>query len=62
VGCKFGDYFPEDFKSIIPLHKFISESYQNSTVDRVAARVKSGRSTEVLAALRAAADAFGEET
>jgi hypothetical protein len=62
VGCPFGDYFPADFESLVPLHKYISSAYRRSTVERVAARVKPGESEHVLAALRAAAEAFGEES
>jgi hypothetical protein len=59
VGCVFGDYFPAEFKSLVPLHKFISSGYRGSTVDQVAARMKPSKSSEVSAALRAAAAAFG---
>ena len=59
VGCVFGDYFPADFKSFIPLHKYISAAYRGSTVDAVASRMKPGQSDAVLKALRTAADAFG---
>lgn len=59
VGCVFGDYYPPDFKSLIPLHKFISSDYRASTVDQIADRMKPSASSEVSAALRAAATAFG---
>jgi hypothetical protein len=62
VGCEFSDYFPADFKSLVPLHKCISSAYRRSTVDQVAARVKPGESAHILAALRSAAEAFGEES
>ena len=58
VGCVFGDYFPADFESLVPLHKFISPAYRNSTVEKVAARMKPGESATVLEALRAASEAF----
>lgn len=61
VGCTFGDYFPADFESLVPLHKFISAGYRGSTVDAVAARMRPGESATVLAALRTASDAFAEE-
>ena len=60
VGCEFGDYFPADFKSLVPLHKYVSATYRRSTVEEVAARMKPGQSKAVLAALRSASDAFGE--
>lgn len=59
VGCTFGDYFPAGFKSLVPLHKFISSGYRGSTVDQVAARMKPSESSAGTAALRAAAEAFG---
>jgi hypothetical protein len=58
VGCVFGDYFPADFESFVPLHKFISPAYRKSTVENVAARMKPGESATVLEALRAASEAF----
>jgi hypothetical protein len=60
VGCVFGDYFPAGFKSLVPLHKYISATYRHSTVKEVAARMKPGDSPAILAALRTASDAFGE--
>jgi hypothetical protein len=62
VGCTFGDYFPADFKSLVPLHKYISSAYRRSTVDQVAERMKPGESAHVLASLRSAAEAFGEDS
>ena len=62
VGCEFGDYFPADFKSLVPLYKYISATYRRSTVEKVAARMKPGESPAVLTALRTASDAFGEQS
>jgi hypothetical protein len=59
VGCTFGDYFPAEFKSLVPLHKFISAGYRRSTVDDVATRMKPSDSSAGTAALRAAVEAFG---
>ncbi|MCP4589936.1 MAG: N-6 DNA methylase [bacterium] len=59
VGCEFGDYFPADLESLIPLHTYVSAGYRGSTVDAVAARMKPGESDAVLRDLRTAADAFG---
>ncbi|MCH9034589.1 MAG: N-6 DNA methylase [Planctomycetes bacterium] len=60
VGCVFGEYFPGDFKSLVPLHKYISAAYRRTTVEEVAARMRPGESRAVLSALRIASDAFGE--
>ncbi|MBN2132761.1 MAG: N-6 DNA methylase [Sedimentisphaerales bacterium] len=62
VGCSFGDYFPADFKSLVPLHKYISSGYRRSTIDQVAARMEPGKSESVLQSLRSAAEAFGEDS
>jgi hypothetical protein len=62
VGCTFTGYFPPDFKSVIPLHKYISSAYRKSTIDEVATRMKPGESEHVLASLRSAAKAFGEDS
>ncbi len=59
VGCTFGDYFPSQFKSLVPLHKFISSGYRGSTVDEVADRMKPNESSPENEALRAATKAFG---
>lgn len=59
VGCTFGDYYPANFKSLVPLHQYISAGYRGSTVDQVAARMKPDASSAATAALRAAAEAFG---
>lgn len=59
VGCTFGDYFPAEFKSLVPLHKYISAGYRGSTIDQVAARMKPDGSSAGTAALRTAAEAFG---
>ena len=62
VGGAFGDYFPANFKSLVPLHKYISSAYRRSTIDQVAARMRPGESESVLQSLRSAAEAFGEES
>jgi hypothetical protein len=62
VGCEFSDYFPADFKSIVPLHKYISSAYRRSTIDQVVERMKPGESEHVIKALRSAAEAFGEDS
>ncbi len=62
VGCRFKGYFPTGFKSLVPLHRYISSAYQRSTIDQVATRMKPGESESMLQTLRSAADAFGEES
>lgn len=59
VGCMFGDYFPANFRSLVPLFKYISAGYRGSTVHQVAARFKPSNSSVGTSALRAAAEAFG---
>jgi hypothetical protein len=62
VGCAFGDYFPPDFGSLVPLHKYVSSGYRRSTIDQVAKRMEPGKSEHVLASLRSADEAFEEES
>jgi len=59
VGCTFTGYYSAGFKSLVPLHKYISAGYRGSTVDQVADRMKPDGSSAGTAALRAAAEAFG---
>jgi len=61
VGCKFGDYFPAAFQPYIPLHEYISEEYQRSTVGAFLKRHRPIDSPAALAALNAAAGFFAEE-
>lgn len=62
VGCAFTGYFPADYESLVPLHKYISSAYRRSTIDQVAERMKPGESAHVLASLRSAAEAFQEDS
>lgn len=62
VGCPFDGYFPQDFRSIVPLYKYISSAYRGSTIGQVAERMKPGGSESVLQSLRSAAEAFGEDS
>lgn len=59
VGCAFGDYFPAEYKSLLPLHKFISSAYRNSAVDLVADRMRPTEESAVNDDLREASEAFG---
>lgn len=51
VGCKFGTYFPHDFRPCVPLHEYISEQYRDSTAGQHAKRSQPVRSKAALAAL-----------
>ncbi len=61
VGCKFRGYYPEGLDEYVPLHELISESYDRSTLDAFLRQHKPTESPEVLAGLRGAAEAYGEE-
>ena len=61
VGCKFRGYYPPDLDAYVPLHELISEEYARSTLEAFLQRHKPTESKTVLAALRAASAAFGEE-
>jgi len=61
VDFEFWGYFPKDFESWIPLHEYLSEEYQRSTVSFVSHWVKEARSPKIIKALEAAEEAFGEE-
>jgi len=61
VGFKFERYFPKDFESWIPLHEYLSEDYQRSTVSFVSKWVEEVRSPEIIKAFKAAEEAFKED-
>jgi len=61
VGFKFEHYFPKDFESWIPLHEYLSENYQRSTVSFVSKWVEEVRSPEIIKAFKAAEEAFKED-
>lgn len=61
VDFKFDRYYPADFDSYIPLHVFISEEFENSTVDNVMKWVEENRTPEVIEAFKKAAEDFGGE-
>jgi len=60
VGCKFLGYYPPGFDAYVPLHELISEDYARSTLGRFRESPRTV-SPEVLAALRTAAETYGEE-
>ena len=61
VDFKFDRYFPEDFSACIPLHEYLSEEFQKSTVDFVKRWVDEARSPELIKALETATGDFEEE-
>jgi type I restriction-modification system DNA methylase subunit len=61
VGFKFERYFPRDFESWIPLHEYLSEDYQRSTVSFVNKWVEELRSPEIIKAFKSAEEAFEED-
>jgi hypothetical protein len=61
VDFKFEGYYPEGFESAIPLHEYLSEEYQRSTVIFADEWVRKHRSPEINEVLRKAVEAFEEE-
>jgi len=61
VDFEFKGYYPEGFESAIPLHEYLSEEYQRSTVMFADEWVKKHRSPEINAVLRTATKAFEEK-
>jgi hypothetical protein len=61
VDFEFTGYYPEGFESAIPLHEYLSEEYQRSTVTFVDEWVEKHRSSEISRVLRQAVEAFEEE-
>lgn len=58
VDFEFTGYYPEGFQSAIPLHEYLSEQYQRSTVSFVRKWVEDNRSPEIIKALEKAVEAF----
>jgi hypothetical protein len=54
VDFKFDRYHPEGFDAYIPLHIFISDEFQNSSVENVKKWIESNRTPEVIEAFKAA--------
>jgi hypothetical protein len=61
VDFKLDRYFPKGFESFIPLHEYLSEEYQRSTVSFVSKWVEEVRSPEIIKAFKAAEEAFKED-
>jgi type I restriction-modification system DNA methylase subunit len=61
VDFKFGRYFPRDLESCIPLHEYLSEEFQRSTVSFVSRWVEEVRSPQMIRALERAMETFKED-
>jgi hypothetical protein len=61
VDFEFKGYYPEGFESAVPLHEFLSEEYQRSTVSFVKKWVEDNRSPEIIKAFETAVEAFQDE-
>ena len=54
VDFEFDRYYPENFEPYIPLHIYISEEFQNSTVENVKKWVEKNRTPEIIEAFKTA--------
>jgi len=61
IHFKFDRYYHKGFESWIPLHEYISEEYQRSTVSFVKKWAEEVRSPEIIKAFKAAEEAFKED-
>lgn len=61
VDFKFEGYYPKGFESAVPLHEYLSEEYQHSTVMFADEWVEKHRSPEINEVLRTATEAFEEK-
>ena len=61
VDFEFKEYYPEDFESWIPLHEYLSEDYQRSTISFVSKWVEEVRSPEIIKSFKSAEEAFKED-
>jgi len=61
VDFEFKGYYPENFESAVPLHEYLSEEYQRSTVSFVEKWVEDNRSPEIIKAFERASEAFDKE-
>jgi hypothetical protein len=61
VDFEFKGYYPEGFESAVPLHEYLSDEYQRSTITFADDWVKENRSPEISGILRKAVEAFEEE-
>lgn len=61
VDFSLTGYYPENFESAIPLHEYLSEEYQRSTVSFVEKWVEDNRSPEIIKVFERASEAFDKE-
>lgn len=61
VDFSFRGYYHEGFESAVPLHEYLSEEYQRSTITFADEWVKENSSPEISRILRKAVEAFEEE-
>jgi len=61
VDFSFTGYYPKDFESAIPLHEYLSEEYQRSTVSFVKKWVEDNRSPEISKVFERAMEAFEKQ-
>ncbi|GAI35752.1 unnamed protein product, partial [marine sediment metagenome] len=61
VDFKLDHYYHKGFESWIPLHEYLSEDYQRSTVSFVKKWVEEVRSPEIIKALEVATETFKED-
>ena len=61
VDFKFDRYYPKGFGSYIPLHMFISEEFQNSTVENVSKWVEQNRTPDAIKAFDNAVRSFEDD-
>ena len=60
VDFEFIGYYPDGFESAVPLHEYISEEYQRSTIQFADDWVRRHRSPDICRVLREATEAFEE--
>ncbi|MFA5293838.1 MAG: N-6 DNA methylase [Phycisphaerae bacterium] len=61
VDFDFKGYYPEGFESAVPLHEYLSEEYQRSTITFADEWVRKHQSPEINKVLCAATEAFEEK-
>lgn len=61
VDFDFKGYYPEGFESAVPLHEYLSEEYQRSTITFADEWVKKHRTPKINEVLKAATEAFEEK-
>jgi hypothetical protein len=61
VDFEFKGYYPEGFESAVPLHEYLSEEYQRSTVSFVEKWVEDNRSPQIIKVFERASEAFDKD-